>query len=232
MRWLLICCLAGFSDSTSHLDGSQDDVAACSRERCGDPEAPSILYPGDAACDGDGCERALAGREVYVPPRNGRPWGDTYLLGTGEPLVIAGYSSGRIALLRRLALVGDGRHAVMLDPLWPDGERDFLGRGPERGEELVRAWLRADPRRTFLLIYSAGSAGWYGYAALQQTDVGARVKVCSLEEPHLLVPAAAGIRDALVDPEGWDNGACSWGTGRRGEARQAVAARRTRRGQG
>ncbi len=187
------------------------DDPACSPERCGDPDAPSILYPGDPACDGDGCERVLAGEEIYVPPRNGRPWGDTYRLGADEPRVIAGYSSGRVALLRRLALLRDGRHAVMIDPVWPDGERDFLGRGPERGEELVRAWLREDRRRTFLLIHSSGSAGWQAYAALLETDVGPQVKVCTVEAPHLRVPAVAGIRDALVDPEGWDNGACTRG---------------------
>ncbi len=219
MRWFLIFCLAGCSDLPSALAESQvggadedaaDDRAPCPPERCGDPDAPSILYPGDPACDG-GCERALAGAEIYVPPRGGRPWGDTYRLGTAEPLVIAGYSSGRIALLRRLALVGDGRHAVMLDPLWPDGERDFLGRGPERGEAIVRDWLAADPRRTFLLIHSRQSGGWSGYAALRDTEVGARVKVCAVDEPHLRVPAVEGIRDALVDPEGWDNGACERG---------------------
>jgi hypothetical protein len=219
MRWFLIFCLAGCSDLPSALAEPQvtgageragDDRAPCPPERCGDPDARSILYPGDPACDG-GCERALAGAEIYVPPRNGRPWGDTYRLGTDEPLVIAGYSSGRIALLRRLALVGDGRHAVMLDPLWPDGERDFLGRGPERGEAIVRDWLAADPRRTFLLIHSRQSGGWSGYAALRDTEVGARVTVCAVDEPHLRVPAVEGIRGALVDPERWDNGACERG---------------------
>jgi hypothetical protein len=137
--------------------------------------------------------------------------GHTYRLGTDEPLVLAGYSSGRNALLPRLALVGAGRHEVMLDPQWPDGERDFLGRGPERGEEIVREWLLADPRRTFLLIHSRRSGGWSGYAALRDTGVGARVKVCAVDEPHLRVPVAEGIRDALLDPDGWDNGACERG---------------------
>jgi hypothetical protein len=135
-------------------------------------------------------------------------------------------------MLRRLALVGDGRHAVLLDPLFPDGERDFLGRGPERGEEIVRAWLRDDPRRTFLLVHSRDSGGWSGYAALQETEVGARVKVCAVEESHLLVPRAAGIRDALVDPRRWDNGACRWGTGARAAPRTVVRARRARPGRG
>ncbi len=222
-RFVVLCCLvAGCSEASSDPGAPQigiggaaagpEDGAPCTPDRCGDPDAPAILYPGDPACDGDGCERTLAGDDVSIPPRNGRPWGDTFRLGTDEPAVFAGYSSGRIALLRRLALVGDGRHAVMLDPLWPDGERDFLGRGPERGEEIVRDWLRADPRRTFLLIHSRRSAGWAGYAALQDTDVGARVTVCAVDEPHLRVPAAAGIRDALVDPAGWDNGACRRGS--------------------
>ena len=41
--------------------------------------------------------------------------------------------------------------------------------------------------------------------------VGDRVKVCSVAEPHLLVPTARGVHDALVDPVAWDNGTCTWG---------------------
>ena len=62
-----------------------------------------------------------------------------------------------------------------------------------------------------VLIYSRRSTGWSGYAGLQGTEVGARVKVCVVEQPHLLVPRVANLRDALVDPDGWDNGTCRWG---------------------
>jgi hypothetical protein len=193
-------------------DGKADAPAqSCASVRCGNPDALNILFPGNPACSGRGCERGLAGDELYVPPRNGRPWGDTYELGTQSPDTLSGYSSGRIALLRRLALVGDGMHAVMLDPSWPDGRRDFAGRGPERGEDIVKAWLLDDPWRTFLLIYSRRSIGWSGYAGLQSSEVGARVKVCVVEQPHLLVPKVAHLRDALVDPDAWDNGTCHWG---------------------
>jgi len=213
--------LVGCAEATGDLDEPQDaepeagklDLAGatCARLRCGDPAAPNILFPGNPACSGGGCERALAGADLYIPPRNGLPWQDTYALGTRSPDTLSGYSSGRIALLRRLALVGDGAHAVMLDPSWPDGLRDFAGRGPERGEDLVRAWLEADPARTFLLIYSTRSIGWSGYAALADSDVGARVKVCAVDKPHLLVPTVPHVHDALVDPDAWDNGTCHWG---------------------
>jgi hypothetical protein len=183
-------------------------MQSCARVRCGNPEAVNVLFPGNPACSGAGCERGLAGEDLYIPPRNGAPWGDTYLLGTRAPDTLAGYSSGRIALLRRLGLVGDGAHAVMLDPSWPDGLRDFLGRGPERGEDIVKTWLEADPGRTFVLIYSRRSTGWSGYAALQSTEVGARVKVCAVDAPHLRIPTVGGLRDALVDPIAWDNGTC------------------------
>ena len=66
--------------------------------------------------------------------------------------------------------------------------------------------------------------------ALQETDVGPRVKVCVVDEPHLRVPAVPGIRDALVDPVRWDNGACSWGGGAPGSEREPrTAARAPRR---
>lgn len=191
--------------------GTLAPAATCATVRCGDPDAPNVLFPGNPACRGGGCERELASPVLYIPPRNGQPWGDTYALGAPSPYTLSGYSSGRIALLRRLALAGDGAHAVLLDPSWPDGARDFTGRGPERGDAIVKAWLLADPERTFLLIYSTRSTGWAEYAALQDTEVGARVKVCSVDEPHLRVPTAAGIHDALVDPDAWDNGSCAWG---------------------
>jgi hypothetical protein len=186
-------------------------AATCATVRCGDANAPNILFPGNPACSGGGCERRLASADLYIPPRNGQPWGDTYELGTKSPDTISGYSSGRIALLRRLALVGDGAHAVLLDPSWPDGLRDFAGHGPERGEDIVKAWLQGDPGRTFLLLYSTRSVGWSGYAGLQGTEVAARVKVCAVDQPHLLVPTVSGVHDALVDPDTWDNGTCHWG---------------------
>jgi hypothetical protein len=195
-------------DDDGDGDGKAD--AVCSLARCGDPAATTILFPGNPACP-NGCERNLASADVYIPPRNGRPWGDTYELGTLDPTTLAGYSSGRIALLRRLALVGDGVHAVLLDPSWPDGARDFTGRGPEHGEDIVRAWLLADPARTFVLIHSRRSTGWDNYAALQHTDVGDRVKVCAVSAPHLLVPKVTDLAAALVAPDDWDNGSCSWG---------------------
>lgn len=212
--------LAGCAGASGRLDDPQDadpETAAlaptqtCATVRCGDPDAPNLLFPGNPACDGAGCERGLASDALYIPPRNGQPWQDTYALGTRSPNALSGYSSGRIALLRRLALIGDGAHAVLLDPSWPDGLRDFTGRGAERGDDIVAAWLRADPQRTFLLIYSTRSTGWAEYAALARTDVGARVKVCAVDEPHLLVPAVPDLDAALIDPDGWDNGTCRWG---------------------
>ena len=86
-----------------------------------------------------------------------------------------------------------------------------------RGFSTVRPFTRMlygsstrfdDPVRTFLLIYSRRSTGWSGYAALQTTEVGARVRVCAVDQPHLLVPAVAHLRDALIDPMSWDNGTC------------------------
>ena len=228
MRWMPIvalaaglagCAEAGDGDGDGDLDEPQDadpeagelSAATCAMVRCGNPDAPNILFPGNPACNGGGCERLLASQVLFIPPRNGLPWQDTYELGTASPDTVSGYSSGRIALLRRLALVGDAAHAVLLDPSWPDGLRDFTGRGPERGEDIVKAWLLADPARTFLLIYSTRSIGWSGYAALQGTEVAARVKVCAVDKPHLLVPTVPDLHDALVDPDGWDNGTCHWG---------------------
>ena len=203
------------SDVTGGLDEPQDateglgkgDAPACST--CGDAEAPNILFPGNPACGGP-CERKyLAGDDLYVPPANGKPWGETYLLGTMEPDVITGYSSGRIALLRRLALVGDGAHAVMLDPSWEDGKRDFAGRGPEYGDQIVKDWLVADPSRTFLLIYSTTSTGWARYKALaDDPDVAAQVSTCLVARPHLALPQTPHLHDALVDPVDWDRAPC------------------------
>jgi hypothetical protein len=223
MRWNVIAAVAGLVGCAGAIDGGLDEpqdatpeakalaAASCATVRCGDPDAPNILFPGNPACPGGGCERGLASDALYIPPRNGQPWGDTYALGTASPDTLSGYSSGRIALLRRLALIGDGAHAVLLDPSWPDGLRDFADRGPERGEDIVAAWLRADPDRTFLLIYSTRSTGWSAYAALQHGELGARIKVCAVDAPHLLVPTVPDLRDALVDPDAWDNGTCRWG---------------------
>ncbi len=113
-----------------------------------------------------------------------------------------------------MAFLDDGEHAVMLDPSWEDGARDFLGQGPMRGDEIVRTWLHNDPSRTFTLIYSKRSTGWSSYAALlQNTEVGHQVRVCVVSEPHLLVPTVRDLKTALVDPLAWDNGTCRLGGG-------------------
>ena len=207
-------CGADAIDLDEPQDADPADVAkadlptqSCTTVHCGNPAALHILFPGNLACPG-GCERNLAGDDVYIPPRNSRPWQDTYELGQTPATTLAGYSSGRIALLRRLALVGDGEHAVLLDPSWPDGARDFLGMGPVRGEDIVKDWLLADPERTFTLVYSTRSTGWANYAALATSEVGAQVRVCSVTAPHLLVPKVSGIGGVLVDPVGWNNGTC------------------------
>lgn len=216
---LLVLLAVAACAADADLDAPQDAVdtgkadaptGSCAKLRCGNPDAPNILFPGNPVCPG-GCERNLAADDLYIPPRNGAPWGDTYTLGTAMPATVAGYSSGRIALLRRLALVGDAAHAVMLDPSWPDGARDFTGDGPEHGPDIVARWLDADPARTFVLIYSTRSTGWSEYAALATSSAGARVKVCHVDLPHLLVPTAPDLHDALVDPDAWDNGSCVWG---------------------
>lgn len=212
------CAMASDDDEAQDADPADDAKAdtanqRCDKIRCGNPDADAILFPGNPACVGGGCERLLAGDDLYVPPRNGRPWGDTFEAGAMPARVIAGYSSGRIALLRRMAYVDDGQHAVMLDPSWEDGARDFLGQGPMRGDQLVRTWLHNDPSRTFTLIYSKRSIGWSSYAALQQTEVGSQVRVCVVSEPHLLVPTVRDLRTALVDPPAWDNGTCRLGAG-------------------
>lgn len=219
----LIAGCATSGDVDPELDGPQDapetavgdskaDGASCSLTKCGDPAASTIVFPGNLGC-GSGCERNLASESIYVPPRNGKPWGDTYTLGSDEPVSLAGYSSGRIALLRRLALIGDGTNATMIDPSWEDGERDFAGRGPERGADIVRDWLLADESRTFVILYSTRSTGWASYVALADSDVGAQVKVCSVNVAHYLVPKVEGLADALVDPIWADAGSCRWGGG-------------------
>lgn len=216
---LLVGCAA--TEPALELEGPQDapesavgdskaDGASCSLAKCGDPAAETIVFPGNLAC-GSGCERTLASESIYIPPRNGKPWGDTYMLGTDEPVSLAGYSSGRIALLRRLALIGDGTNAILIDPSWEDGERDFAGRGPERGADIVRDWLLADESRTFVILYSTRSTGWASYVALADSDVSAQVKVCTVNVPHYLVPKVEGLADALIDPIWNDAGACRWG---------------------
>jgi hypothetical protein len=195
-------------DATDDGKADAGDTVSCARVACGDPDAPNVLFPGNLACGGP-CERMLAGEALYIPPRNGAPWGETFRLGTAAPQTLAGYSSGRIALLRRLALVGDGEHAVLVDPSWPDGARDFAGRGPEHGEAIVRAWLRADPWRMFTLVYSTRSVGWDGYAALvDDPEVGWQVQTCAVAAPHLRVPQTPQLAELLAFPWALPDGMC------------------------
>ena len=87
----MVVGLAACSGSSLDLDEPQDADEAeskadmfrqvCSKTvKCGDPQADAILFPGNPACP-NGCERGLAGDDVYIPPRNGKPFGDTHSLG-------------------------------------------------------------------------------------------------------------------------------------------------------
>lgn len=189
------------------VEPAEEDDGTTQSSALGDARADAILFPGDPACGG-GCESSLASSALYIPPRGGKPWGDTYALGNADARSIGGYSSGRIALLRRLALSpGRARWAVMLDPSWADGTRNFAGT-QTTGPAIVASWLRGDRARRFMLVYATGSAGWREYAALaDERDLAGRVKICSVSVAHFEVPGEVGA-GAIIDPESWDNGRC------------------------
>lgn len=209
---LVALTLAGFSLSTleacSAEVGDPNDTQNGSEEALGSATAANILFPGDPACGG-GCERSLAGPELFIPATSGKPWGQTYTQGTATPTVVGGFSSGRIALLRRLGLKNDASWAVMLDPSWEDGARDFLdddnpSTNPSvkatTGAAIVKNWLTSDSKRKFLLVYSTKSQGWSGYAALRDDPtVGSRVSVCTVSVGHVDVPNTVGSV-ALTNP--------------------------------
>lgn len=209
--WVAVVACAACSAEAP--DTSFDETG---EEALGSEQAPNILFPGDPACGG-GCEKSLAGDEVFIPATNGKPWGQTYLKGTSTPKTLGGYSSGRIALLRRLALKNDGDWAVMLDPSWDDGTRDFLDDDnpatrpsvkPTTGPAIVKAWLAARADRRFLLVYSTTSAGSKGYAALaSDPEVGSRVRACAVTVGHLDVPKTVGAK-VMTQPAEWITTSC------------------------
>ncbi len=175
----------------------------------GSETSDHILYPGDPACGGP-CETSVASPDLFIPATNGRPWGDTYTLGKSKVDSAGGYSSGRIALLRRLALNPDGqRVALLLDPSWPDGERNFAG-SVTTGPSIVKSWLAGDPRRKLVLIHSTTSVGWREYDALRFSEVGDRVRVCAVVAGHLDVPETVGTA-GIIAPDTWANPTCVWG---------------------
>src|SRR5688572_8745528 len=99
VRVLVLVLFAACAEAPLDLDEPQDategggkaDGAACTIAKCGNPEATHILFPGNEACGG-GCERHLAGDDLYIPPRGGKPWGDTFELGSASPVTLSGFS--------------------------------------------------------------------------------------------------------------------------------------------
>ncbi len=173
--------------------------------------APShILYPGDKACEEKGCELPwMSHPEIEIPAKNGIPWGNTYLIGADTQKNLAAYSSGRIALLRRLGLRNNGEWAILIDPSYEDNARDFLGTGSVTGDSIVKTWLLNSPDRHFLLVYSTWSGGWKRYAKLKDDkEVGSRVKVCQISIVHKEIPKALGPQ-VVLDPAGFSTGTCS-----------------------
>jgi hypothetical protein len=71
-------------------------------------------------------------------------------LGARESAVVAGYSLGRVPLLRLMAANAPGMtRVVLVDPTY-DGSH-ALGWGVGGG--IARAWLDADPARSLLMVY-------------------------------------------------------------------------------
>jgi hypothetical protein len=145
------------------------------------------------------------GRELARPgvcaPRVEEFWSDDLArIDARATDVLAGYSAGRIPVLRRLdAGVAIEKTVVLLDPSWVDGRR-FAGK---TGPEIVEAWLNADRARRFVLVYSPSSVGHREYASLATLEhIGTQVMVCKLDGQHLDLPRLAGP-ELLLSIDQW-----------------------------
>ena len=139
--------------------------------------------------------------------------------------VVAGFSAGRIPLIRRLEqdtrLHGTSlTYAVLLDPSWADGSiyRKYTAdcsRYLRTGPEIVAEWLATDVSRHFILAYlsDAGSSEYSALAESKTKDtaglpIAARVCVVKVAaSDHLGVPRALG-NSILTDPAGWARRYC------------------------
>jgi hypothetical protein len=117
--------------------------------------------------------------------KRGGFWSNVDLEPAPGAKVVGGFSAGRIPLVRRLAAgAANEKTAIMLDPSYSDGAR-FDGK---TGPDIVTKWLRDDPARRFIFVYSTKSVGWSEYMEIALTDVGPRMRVCSVTKNHADVP--------------------------------------------
>ena len=201
---LSVGCL-GAPDATDDdgLDpGEPTSVDALSDAKCDDASA-ALFFHGM-----HGFGRNLGGQGVCAPKMaNTGPtgfWSDVAFVAAPASKVVAGYSAGRIPMLRRLARVNDEgmsateTTAVMLDGSWADGPRFDGATGPS----IVEAWLAGDPSRRFVLVYLRSSQGWKEYAALADGPLADRVTTCEARGTHADLPTLVG-RNLVRDPAGW-----------------------------
>jgi hypothetical protein len=219
VRFGLVAFIALLAGCAAETDGSDLDP--------GDPDeesGSSSSAQTTATCAGSddalffhgmhGYGRELGGGGICAPRlenagANGF-WSAAAFMKAPGAEVVGGYSAGRIPLVRRLASGrGMERTAVLLDGSWADGAR-FEGR---TGPAIVKAWLEADPSRTFVLVYIPSSAGWREYQALASGPVASQVKVCAIRTTHLELPRVAGPK-LMLDPEGWLAERCPTGSAR------------------
>lgn len=197
------------------------------------PDAGSPAETGPCAADdavlyfhGRGRQGLEVASEGICAPRledDGAPgfWADeTALVSAPGAAVVAGFSAGRIPLLRRLKDGSSGeRVAALIDPSWADGPRFDGATGPD----IVARWLEADDARAFVLIYSPDAAGHAEYRVLADGPLSARIRVCAVPVPHAEVPAAVGSA-FLRDPLAWIASACPAGTYTPGDADASTVA--------
>jgi hypothetical protein len=106
----------------------------------------------------------------------------TQYLGARSDAVVAGYSLGRVAVLRLMMANAPGmRRAVLVDPTY-DYARAF---GSGIGGGIARAWLDADPKRSLLFVYGDVTRSLDGEASYAHELAGhPRASLCYVPGDH------------------------------------------------
>ena len=103
-------------------------------------------------------------------------------LGARQAAVVAGYSLGRVPVLRLMAANAPGMsRAVLVDPTY-DGSR-ALGWGVGGG--IARAWLDADPERSLLMVYGDVTRSVDGETSyVRELGAHPRASLCYVRGDH------------------------------------------------
>jgi hypothetical protein len=180
----------GLAGCAAPVDGD-DGSGSGSSAQTSDPREGFVYFHGmshlgfsrDALRAGLGAQSLLAPSLSDAQIQAEPPSAVTTFLGTKSDALVAGYSLGRIPVLRLMAAEARGMlRVVMIDPTY-DSAHGLGGSGISGG--IAKTWLDGDPARSLMLVYGDSTRSLGGEKSyVRELEDHPRASLCYVRGDH------------------------------------------------